>query len=139
MTLQHMNYLLTIAESGSMNKTTEKLFISQPTLTSVVRDVESEIGISVFHRTPKGVIPTAEGEDFLIRIRKVWQQYDEMLKNYEKGGKIRRKFAVSMQHYSFAVKAFIEMAKHYDSNQFDLVLRETKTADVIKDVSSLKS
>lgn len=61
-----------------------------------------------------------------------------MLKNYEKGGKIRRKFAVSMQHYSFAVKAFIEMAKHYDSNQFDLVLRETKTADVIKDVSSLK-
>lgn len=134
-----MNYLLTIAESGSMNKTTEKLFISQPTLTSVVRDVESEIGISVFHRTPKGVIPTAEGEDFLIRIRKVWQQYDEMLKNYEKGGKIRRKFAVSMQHYSFAVKAFIEMAKHYDSNQFDLVLRETKTADVIKDVSSLKS
>ena len=71
MTLQQMNYLLTIAESGSMNKTTEKVFISQPTLTSVVRDVESEIGISVFHRTPKGVIPTAEGEDFLIRIRKV--------------------------------------------------------------------
>ena len=55
MTLQQMNYLLTIAESGSMNKAAEKLFISQPTLTGVVRDVESEIGISVFHRTPKGV------------------------------------------------------------------------------------
>lgn len=139
MTLQQMNYLLTIAESGSMNKAAEKLFIAQPTLTGVVRDVESEIGISVFHRTPKGVIPTAEGEDFLVRIRKVYQQYEEVLKTYEKGGKIRRKFAVSMQHYSFAVKAFIEMAKHYDSSQFDLVLRETKTADVIKDVSSLKS
>ena len=139
MTLQQMNYLLTIAESGSMNKAAEKLFIAQPTLTGVIRDVESEIGISVFHRTPKGVIPTAEGEDFLVRIRKVYQQYEEVLKTYEKGGKIRRKFAVSMQHYSFAVKAFIEMAKHYDSSQFDLVLRETKTADVIKDVSSLKS
>ena len=122
MTLQQMNYLLTIAESGSMNKAAEKLFIAQPTLTGVVRDVESEIGISLFHRTPKGVIPTSEGEDFLVRIRKVYQQYEEVLKTYEKGGKIRRKFAVSMQHYSFAVKAFIEMAKHYDSSQFDLVL-----------------
>jgi len=61
------------------------------------------------------------------------------MEEYGEEMNFRRRFAVSMQHYSFAVKAFIEMAKHYDSNQFDLALRETATANVIKDVSSLKS
>ena len=139
MTLQQINYLLTIAESRSMNKAAEKLYIAQPTLTGAVRDVENEIGISVFHRTHKGVTPTIEGEEFLRRIKKVYQQYEEVMEYYGDDTEYRRKFAVSMQHYSFAVKAFIKMARHYDSNQFDLALRETKTLDVIKDVSSLKS
>ena len=139
MTLQQINYLLTIAECSSMNKAAEKLYIAQPTLTGAVREVEKEIGISVFHRTHRGVTPTAEGEEFLRRIRRVFQQYEEVMECYGDDIKCRRKFAVSMQHYSFAVNAFIKMAKHYNSNQFDLALRETKTIDVINDVSSLKS
>ncbi|MBP1591986.1 MAG: LysR family transcriptional regulator [Oscillospiraceae bacterium] len=139
MTLQQINYLLTIAECSSMNKAAEKLFIAQPTLTGAVREVEKEIGISVFHRTHRGVTPTVEGEEFLLRIRRVYQQYEEVMESYGDDVKCRRKFAVSMQHYSFAVNAFIRMAKHYDSNQFDLALRETKTIDVINDVSTLKS
>lgn len=139
MTLQQINYLLTIAESHSMNKAAEKLFIAQPTLTGAVRDVESEIGIQVFHRTHKGVTTTVEGEDFLRKIKIVYQQYEKVMEEYGDKMEFRRKFAVSMQHYSFAVKAFIEMAKHYDSNRFDLALRETATVNVIKDVSSLKS
>ena len=139
MTLQQMNYLLTIAESRSMNKASEKLYISQPTLTSAVRDVEKEIGIPVFHRTHKGVTPTAEGEELLQRIKKVYKQYEEVMEYYRDDSNYRRKFAVSMQHYSFAVKAFIKMAQRYDSKKFDLALRETKTIDVINDVSTLKS
>ena len=139
MTLQQINYVLTIAECSSMNKAAEKLFIAQPTLTGAVREVEKEIGISVFHRTHRGVIPTVEGEEFLRRIRRVFQQYEEVMECYGDEVKCRRKFAVSMQHYSFAVNAFIRMAKHYDSNQFDLALRETRTIDVINDVSTLKS
>ena len=139
MTLLQINYLLTIAESRSMNKAAEKLFIAQPTLTSAVRDVESELGIQIFHRTHKGVTPTVEGEEFLGKIRRVYQQYEEVLAEYSEDNKFRRKFAVSMQHYSFAVKAFIAMAKHYDANQFDLTLRETTTANVIRDVSNMKS
>lgn len=122
-----------------MNKAAEKLFIAQPTLTGAVRDVEKELGIQIFHRTHKGVTTTVEGEAFLEKIKRVYQQYEEVMKEYGEEMKFRRRFAVSMQHYSFAVKAFIEMAKHYDSNQFDLALRETATANVIKDVSSLKS
>ena len=139
MTLQQMNYLLTIAETRSMNKAAEKLYISQPTLTGAVKDAESEIGISIFHRTYKGVLPTIEGEEFLVRIKKVYSQYEELIKLYGEEDTYRRKFAVSMQHYSFGVTAFINMAQQFDSNQFDLALRETKTADVIKDVSMLKS
>ena len=122
-----------------MNKAAEKLFIAQPTLTGAVRDVEKELGIQIFHRTHKGVTTTVEGEAFLEKIKRVYQQYEEVMEEYGEEMKFRRRFAVSMQHYSFAVKAFIEMAKHYDSNQFDLALRETATANVIKDVSSLKS
>lgn len=139
MTLQQINYLLTISESRSMNKAAEKLFIAQPTLTGAVRDAENEIGIQIFHRTHKGVTPTVEGDEFLSKIRRVYQQYEDVMEEYGEEMNIRRRFAVSMQHYSFAVKAFIEMAKHYDSNQFDLALRETTTANVIKDVSSMKS
>lgn len=139
MTLQQINYLLTISESRSMNKAAEKLFIAQPTLTGAVRDAEKEIGIQIFHRTHKGVTPTVEGDEFLSKIRSVYQQYEDVMEEYGEEMNIRRRFAVSMQHYSFAVKAFIEMAKHYNSNQFDLALRETATANVIKDVSSMKS
>lgn len=139
MTLQQINYLITISEAHSMNKAAEKLFIAQPTLTGAVRDVESELGIQIFHRTHKGVTTTVEGEEFLAKIKHIYQQYEEVMEEYGEEMKFRRRFAVSMQHYSFAVKAFIEMAKHYDSNQFDLALRETATANVIKDVSSMKS
>lgn len=139
MTLQQIYYLLTIEESDSMNKAAEKLFITQSTLTSAVKEVETEIGIPVFLRTHKGVIPTAEGREFLVKIRGLYQQYEGIAQSYGKNKNFRRKFSVSMQHYSFAVKAFIEMTKHFDTNQFDLVLRETRTLNVIHDVGQLKS
>ena len=139
MTLQQMYYLITINDAHSMNRAAEQLFIAQPTITSAVRDAEKEIGIQIFHRSHKGVVPTNEGKEFLAKIRRIFQQYEEIMERYDDKNKYRRKFAVSMQHYSFAVKAFIEMAKHYNSNQFDLAIRETTTLNVIKDVSSLKS
>lgn len=139
MTLQQMYYLITINDAHSMNRAAEQLFIAQPTITSAVRDAEKEIGIQIFHRSHKGVVPTNEGKKFLAKIRRIFQQYEEIMERYDDKNKYRRKFAVSMQHYSFAVKSFIEMAKHYNSNQFDLAIRETTTLNVIKDVSSLKS
>ena len=139
MTLQQMYYLITIDDAHSMNRAAEQLFIAQPTITGAVRDAEKEIGIQIFHRSHKGVVPTNEGKEFLAKIRRIFQQYEEIMERYDDKNKYRRKFAVSMQHYSFAVKAFIEMAKHYNSNQFDLAIRETTTLNVIKDVSSLKS
>ena len=139
MTLQQIYYILTIAENKSMNKAAEKLYIAQPTLTSVVKEVEQEIGIPIFFRTHRGVTVTDEGEKFLASVRSLYQQYEEIRNRYSDSGTFRRKFSVSMQHYSFAVKAFIETAKHYDTDEFDLIIRETRTMNVIQDVGSLKS
>ncbi|MBP1579752.1 MAG: LysR family transcriptional regulator [Oscillospiraceae bacterium] len=139
MTLQQMKYALTISEEGSMNKAAEKLFISQPSLTSAVRELEKEIGIQVFVRSSRGVSVTAEGADFLMYVRQVYQQYELLRQKYGESGGARRKFGVSTQHYSFAVKAFVEMVKNFGTLNFEFAIRETRTMDVLKDVGGFRS
>lgn len=139
MTLQQIKYALTIADSGSMNRAAELLYISQPTLSGSVKELEREIGIAIFLRTSKGVTATAEGAEFLSYARQVYQQYDLLTQKYSAHGSFKRKFGVSSQHYSFAVKAFVETVKKYGTLNFDFAMRETRTMDVITDVGSLKS
>jgi len=139
MTLQQLHYALTVAEIGSMNKAAEALFISQPSLTSAIKELERGAGISIFLRTGKGVVPTAEGADFLIYARQVYQQYALLRQKYGDAANSKRKFAVSTQHYSFAVKAFVEMVKKFDTLRYEFAIRETKTVDVIRDVGMMKS
>lgn len=138
MTLQQILYALTVEDCGSMNKASAKLLIVQPTLTSAIKELEKEIGFDIFVRTTRGVTPTPEGKLFLDDVRVLYRHYDLITQKYEEGN-YKRKFGVSTQHYSFAVRAFIEVAKKYGSKQFDLALRETKTKNVIGDVGSLKS
>ena len=139
MTIQQLYYAITIAECGSMNKASEKLFISQPTLTGAIKDLESEIGIKLFLRTHKGVTPTAEGGDFLERARSIYGQLRNLQERYADKSGLRRRFGVSTQHYSFAVKAFVEMAKHFDISEYEFAIYETETLNVINDVGRLKS
>ena len=139
MTIQQVLYALTIEEYGSMNKAAEKLYIVQPTLTSSIQELENEIGLTIFMRTNKGVIVTPEGQEFLDDIRGFYRQYDIVMQKYKDEGTYKRKFGVSTQHYTFAVRAFVDMAKKYDMNQFDFALRETTTQNIIHDVSTLKS
>jgi DNA-binding transcriptional LysR family regulator len=122
-----------------MNKASEKLFIVQPTLTSAIQELENELGLTIFLRTRKGVIPTPEGAEFLNDIRNFYTHYNTVIQKYEGEGDYKRKFGVSTQHYSFAVKAFTEMAKKYDMKEFDFAIRETQTKKVLTDVGSLKS
>ena len=139
MTLQQINYALCVAEMGSMNKAAEKLIISQPALSGAIKELERYAGVMLFRRTSKGVVITAEGEEFLVYARQVYQQYELLIEKYGKSGDIKRKFGVSTQHYSFAVKAFVEMVKRFDTINYEFAIRETKTYDVIKDVGSLRS
>ena len=138
MTLQQLRYVIEISETGSMNKAAEQLYISQPSLTNAVKELEKEIGIIVFKRSGKGVSLTADGVEFLTYARQIYQQYEILAEKYS-GGKVKRKFGVSAQHYSFAVQAFVETVREYDTCDYEFAVRETNTADVINDVVSLKS
>lgn len=139
MTLQQIQYVLTIAQAGSMNKAAEILFLSQPSLTNAVKELEKEIGISIFLRSSKGVIQTNEGAEFLMYARQLYQQYELLWEKYGEKSNIKRKFGVSTQHYSFAVQAFVNTVKKYDTSKFEFAIRETKTMEVITDVGHLKS
>ena len=135
MTLQQIYYALEVASVGSMNKAAEKLYISQPTLTSAIRDIEAELGIVMFSRNSRGVSLTVEGADFLEKARQLYQQYELLLDGYSEEAKAKQKFAVSTQHYSFAVKAFVDTIKPYDTLNYEFAIRETKTYEVIQDVA----
>ena len=133
MTIQQLNYVITISEKGSLNKAAEVLYVTQPSLTSAVRELERELGITLFNRGGKGVTLTNDGAEFIQYARQVVNQYDRLLEKYGKGGNLRKKFGISCQHYSFAVKSFVEMVKQFDTDEYEFAIRESKTRDVIED------
>ena len=139
MTIQQLNYVITISEKGSLNKAAEVLYVTQPSLTSAVRELERELGITLFNRGGKGVTLTNDGAEFIQYARQVVAQYDRLLEKYGKGGNLRKKFGISCQHYSFAVKSFVEMVKQFDTDEYEFAIRESKTRDVIEDVTTGKS
>ena len=139
MTLQQIHYIIEISEQGSMNKAAESLYVSQPSLTSAVRELEKELGITIFLRSGRGVTLTNDGSEFLVYARQVYQQYEILRDKYGKKDAIRQKFAVSAQHYSFAVKAFVSAVQNTDMRKYEFSLRETTTYDVIRDVSTFRS
>lgn len=139
MTLQQLNYVITISECGSLNKAAEILYVAQPSLTGSVKELEKELGITIFNRSGRGVTLTNDGTEFLLYARQVYAQYKELLEKYGKAGNLKKKFGVSTQHYSFAVKAFVEMVKTFDTSKYEFAIRETKTKEVIDDVSTMRS
>ena len=139
MTLQQLRYAIGIAETGSFNKAAEKLYISQPSLTAAIKDLEDELNILIFNRTSRGVKLTSEGEEFISYARELYHHYETVLDKYGKIGKRKKKFGVSTQHYSFAVKSFVEMVKEFDTEEYEFAIRETKTSEVIDDVATGRS
>ena len=102
MTLQQLLYVLTVSDEGTMNKAAEKLYVSQPTLTSAIQSIEKELNIQIFNRTSHGVTVTNQGREFLTYARQLYQQYELLKNRYEDSNIRRNKFRVSCQHYSFA-------------------------------------
>lgn len=138
MTLQQIRYVIAVANTNSMNEAAKNLFVSQPSLSSAIKELEEELQITIFARTNKGVILTQEGEEFLIYARQILEQV-ELLEEKYIDHNIKKKFGVSTQHYSFAVKAFVEMVKDFDMNQYEFAIRETRTNDILEDVKNGKS
>ncbi len=139
MTLTQLRYVIEVANSSSMNEAARNLFISQPSLSSSVKDLEEEVGVELFKRTNRGISMTPEGEEFIGYARQVVEQYQLIEARFISKEQVRKKFSVSMQHYSFAVNAFVEMVKQFGMDEYEFAIHETMTYEVIEDVRNFRS
>lgn len=139
MTLQQLKYVIEVAKAKSISEAAKKLFISQPSLTNAIKELEKEMNITIFLRTNKGILISKEGEIFLGYARQVLEQAYLLEEKYLKQDKRKQQFCVSTQHYSFAVNAFVDIIKEYGHDEYDFSLRETQTYEIIEDVTRMKS
>jgi DNA-binding transcriptional LysR family regulator len=139
MTLQQLRYVLAVAACRSMNEAAKQLFVSQPSLSGAIRELEKELGMELFFRSNRGILLTPQGEEFMGYARQLMDQYQLMEERFIKQTQVKKKFAVSMQHYSFAVKAFVELVKQYGMDEYEFAIYETRTSEVIADVRNFKS
>ena len=137
MTMQQIRYVLGISEAGSFNRAAEKLYVSQPSLTSSVHDLEYELGFSIFNRTARGVTLTKRGEEFIGEAGTLYAGFEALLDKYS--GKEKKTFSVSTLYYAFARKAFVEVVNRFSQEGYDFAFREMKSEEVIDDVFSEKS
>lgn len=139
MTLQQLLYSVTIAKTKSMNKAAAELYISQPALSSAIHELEEELQIEIFIRNQRGIIVTAEGENFLSYARQIVEMSELLKDRYTSEHIHANKFSVSMQHYSFAVEAFMTLAEEFKLHDYELAVHETKTSEVIENVEKFRS
>jgi DNA-binding transcriptional LysR family regulator len=128
-----------VAKDGSINEAAKNLFISQPSLSNSIKDIEAELQISLFHRTNKGITITNEGEAFLGYARAVVEQYALLEERYLDKRNTQISFSISTQHYSFAINAFVELLKEVDYDAYNFSIEETKTNEIIENVKNMKS
>lgn len=139
MTLQQLRYIVTVADNGTISSAAKELFISQPSLTNAIKELEEEMQITIFNRTNKGIVVSNEGNEFLAYARQVLEQVNLLEEKFLNIKKQSPRFSVSTQHYSFAVNAFVDVIREFGGNHYDFTLRETQTYEIIEDVSRLKS
>ena len=139
MTLQQLKYTVTVAETGTITEAANKLYISQPSLTNAIHELEKEMDIIIFNRTNKGITLSKEGEIFLGYARQVLEQATILEDKYKRNDGGKKHFCVSTQHYSFAVNAFVDLIKEYGQDEYDFSLRETQTYEIIEDVAHMRS
>jgi DNA-binding transcriptional LysR family regulator len=139
MTLQQLKYVIEVARSRSISKAAQNLFISQPSLSNALKELEKEMGIIIFSRTNKGIVITPEGTEFLGYARQVVEQAELLENRYANTQSPQQNFSVSAQHYAFAVSAFVRLLEEYDREEYEFTLRETKTYEIINDVKNLRS
>ncbi|MBO7745388.1 LysR family transcriptional regulator [Paenibacillus sp. MWE-103] len=139
MTLQQLKYVIEVAARGSINEAAKRLFISQPSLSNAIRELEEEMGISVFERSNKGISLSKEGAEFLGYARQVVEQAELLESRYRNAKPSPQHFSVSTQHYAFAVNAFVSLVREHGQEEYELALRETRTHEIIEDVKTMRS
>ena len=139
MTFQQLKYFIETVNCGSISKAAESLYIAQPSLSNAMKDLETEVGVELFTRTPKGITLTADGIEFLGYARQVVEQASLLEQRFLSKKPSRRLCSISTQHYAFAVNAFVNMVKKSGADEYEFTLRETRTYEIIEDVKTFRS
>lgn len=139
MTLQQLKYVIAVVNYGSISEGAKQLYISQPSLSNAIKELEKEFGIEIFNRTSRGISLSAEGTEFLSYARQVVEQASLLEERYSSGKKMKQLCSVSTQHYAFSVEAFVRMLSKIDNDSYEFTLRETRTGEIIDDVKNIHS
>lgn len=139
MRIQQLEYLEKIVEAGSINEAAKRLFLTQPSLSNAVKELENEMGIQIFQRSSGGISLTAEGREFMTYSKQILDQVNLMDERYKNGQQRKQSFSVSAQHYAFVVHTFVELIKSVNANEYQFTLRETETQNIFNDLAQFKS
>lgn len=140
MTPQQLRYIVEIAKHRSISQAASALFVTQPSISKAVRDLEIELGITILDRTNKGVVFTKEGTELLFYAKKLLEQMESVVHHFNKAKTINlTKFSISSQHYGFAIEAVASLMDYFCERRYELAIREGKTTDVIDDVYASRS
>ena len=135
MNLLHMKYAVEIAETNSINKAADKLYVGQSALSRAITELEASLGVTLFERSAKGMFLTADGEIFIRHAKNVLAQIDE-IENMFSGGTISKKhFSVSVPRASYIAEAFAEFSKVIDKDmQAEILYKETNSMRAVKNI-----
>lgn len=134
MNILHMKYAVEIAKQGSLNKAAEALLIAQPNLSRAVKELEADLGVSIFDRSSKGMFLTPEGEKFVGYARKILQQIDEVENMYKAGAPMKQKFSICVPRASYISDAFANFSMQIKPQATEIFYQETNSSHVINNV-----
>lgn len=140
MTIQQFRYIVEIAKHNSISKAAAALYVTQPSISKAVRDLEAELGITILDRTNKGVVFTQEGRELLFYAKMLLEQMESVVHHFKKEEVTEiTKFSISSQHYGFAIEAVANLMTYFEDKKYELSIREGKAMDVIVDVYASRS
>jgi len=132
-----MKYAVEIAKAGSINKASEKLLMAQPNLSRSVKELEADLGITIFGRSSKGMFLTPEGEEFIAYAQKIINQIDEVEAMYKLGTPMKPRFSVSVPRASYILDAFVSFSSRMSKDPIEIVYNETNTVNAINNILQL--
>ena len=135
MNIMHLKYAVEVEKTRSINKAAENLFMGQPNLSRAIKELEENLGITVFKRTPKGMTPTEKGIEFLARAKHILAQIDAMEAMYKSGESDKQEFRISVPRAGYIASAFTELSKQLDPNRgAELYYKETNSMRAINNI-----
>lgn len=134
MNILHMKYAVEVARTGSINKAAERLFVAQPNLSRCIKELEADLGITIFDRSSKGMHPTPEGEEFIRYARKALAQIDDIERMYKGASQPKQRFSISVPRASYISDAFAQFTKNIRSSPAEIYYMETNSSQAIRNI-----